>query len=131
MFIKAEEVIKEFRGHKHVRGRRDCNLMILKIFDEENYYKMLGRYSTIKGGVKASLRVYGVRSLGEYLESEGFSIIPNGFELPLDVIVFKNKHNVYLNLGTYWFGVNDQEVFGFVSPKNYKREDYLIFRKGE
>ncbi|HCE1473013.1 hypothetical protein [Vibrio parahaemolyticus] len=131
MFSKAEEVIKEFRGQEHVRGQRDCNLMILKVFDEENYHKMLGTYSTIKGGVKASLRVYGVRSLREYLEAEGFSLIPQGFERPLDVVVFKNQHNVYLNLGTSWFGVTDHEVFGLVSPKNYQREDYLVFRKGE
>ncbi|MCQ9070508.1 DUF6950 family protein [Vibrio alginolyticus] len=130
MFEKAAEVIEDYKDEEHVRGTRDCNLLVLKLFDEENYKKMKGHYTTIRGGVRVSKRVYGVRSMYEYLQkNESFVEVPKGFERPLDVIAFRESHNIYISLGTKWFGVTEGEYFGFVSPEAYSQEDYVIYRK--
>ncbi|EGQ8479475.1 hypothetical protein GTP37_15195 [Vibrio parahaemolyticus] len=130
MFEKAKEIIEEHKGKEHIRGERDCNLLILKLFDEENYNKMKSRYTTIRGGVRVSKKVYGVRSMLEYLQkNESFKEIPQGYQRPLDVIAFKGQHNLYISLGTKWFGVIEGEVFGFVSPESYSKEDYVVYRK--
>ena len=131
MFKEAQKVINSYRNKPHVRGQRDCNLMILKIFDKENYEKMKGHYTTLIGGARVSSRVYGVKSMYGYLNKSGFQVIPKGFERPLDVIAFKGTHNVYLCLGAQWFGVGQNETFGVVSPEVYDPNDYVIFRKGK
>ncbi|KAB0285474.1 hypothetical protein F2P58_23475 [Vibrio fortis] len=130
MFEKVKEVVEDYKGKDHVRGLRDCNLMVLKIFDEENYEKMRGRYSTITGGIRASKRAYGVVSMYEYLvKNNDFKEVPKDFIQPFDVIAFPESHNIYLCLGQLWFGVNDFDEFGVISPSDYADGNYMIFRK--
>ncbi|EPO2258113.1 hypothetical protein [Vibrio parahaemolyticus] len=125
---RAAKVIEEYNLKKHVRGTRDCNLMALKVFDPKAYEAMYQTYSTIKGGVKASLLVGGVRSMKEYLIKKEFEEIPKGFEAPLDVIVFDDKHDVYLCLGRLWFGVITGDVFGMFEPDK-EGQTYRVFRR--
>lgn len=130
MFDYFREIIEEYKGKKHIRGKVDCNLLILKLFDLENHDKMYGRYSTIRGGIRVSNKVYGVSSIYEYLQkNEAFREVPRGFQRPFDVVAFKDTHNVYVCLGKYWFGVGKDDIFSFVSPLDYKKEGYVVYRK--
>jgi len=91
---------------------------------------MKGTYSTILGGVKAALRYAGVRSIAEYIRGLDYTEIPVGYQRPLDIIIFNNSHNIYICIGTYWFGVLPNDTFGVVTPANYDPINYTIYRRG-
>ena len=130
LFNESRSVVEDYMNHEHIRGTVDCNLMILKIFEPENYAKMVGKYNTIIGGVRVSNKTFGVKSLAEWLKgNDDYIVVKNGFQTKLDIIVFEDRHDIFLNLGTKWFGVKNDNVFGFVDNSVYDKDDYIIYRK--
>lgn len=128
--MTPHEIIEDYNGQPHVRGTVDCNLLFLKIHEPEIYEKMYKRYSTIVGGVRSARKYTGYTSIKDVLDNSGNYVkIDKYHQLPMDVVVFDDRHDVYISLGNKFFGVNDQDIFSVFPMTGY--EDYHVYRKRE
>ncbi len=122
--------IGEYNGQNHVRGTVDCNLLFLQIHEPEMYDKLYGKYSTIIGGVRSAKRIIGYRSVRAILDECGrYEQIDPLKQLPMDIVVFEGRHDVYMSLGNKFFGVNEKDKFSIIQMHNYT--EYLVYRKKE
>jgi hypothetical protein len=48
-----------------------------------------------------------------------------------DVVVFHKGFNCYISLGDKWFGVNQEDHFGFMPVVNHNDNNYLVFRRSK
>ena len=127
---EAYGIIDDYNNRPHVRGDVDCNLLFLKIHEPEKFEEFHNRYKTIIGGVRVSRKIFGVSSIKEYLDTCGdYEIVRPNFQRPLDVIVFKDQHDLFVSLGNKWFGVDDSDTFSIVQKSRYNPENYTIYRK--
>ncbi len=129
MSSRLTEVIHDYRDKDHIRGDRDCNLMFLKVHEPQLHTKLHQKYTTIVGGVRAALRLLGVRSVHHFLVKNNYTPVQPSYQLRGDIIVFENSHNVYISLGSTWFGVNDDDSFGIINRYEYCESTYNVFRK--
>lgn len=126
----ATEAIREYDKQPHVRGTVDCNLLFLKIFEPEKHDLFVGRYKTITGGVRVSKKEFGHPSVIHYLrESDDYKEINPNFQMEFDIVVFHDRHDLFISLGDKWFGVNDQDSFSLINKDLYSIDDYTIFRR--
>jgi hypothetical protein len=128
--MESYKIIDRYNNQKHVRGSVDCQLLILEIFEPEMHDAFINRYKTLVGAVRVAKKIFGVISLEEYLStSEKYKIIESNFQQPLDIVVFHDRHDSYISLGDYWFGVNSNDTFTMQSKSGYDKNDYKIFRR--
>lgn len=127
---QLSEIICKYNGKSHKRGTVDCNLMVFELYDPKAYSLMYNEYQGIVDGVQHAKKVLNVRSVREYLKKNpNFQLINSNFQQKGDVVVFPKGFNCYLSLGDKWFGVCSGDKFGLRSYRDFKAEDYLVFRR--
>ncbi|WP_429142597.1 DUF6950 family protein [Aeromonas veronii] len=106
---KFLEVFAEYNGMVHGHGVYDCNLMVLKAtgYDVES----IPSYSTAMGGLK-SLRSFGFRRMGEYLEAKGYHHIDPVFISDFDIVLDGIHCGIYFD-GRI-FALSENKRFGFI-----------------
>jgi hypothetical protein len=107
--FKFLEVFADYRGKEHGHGVYDCNLMVLEATGYD--VKSIPPYSTAMGGLK-SLRSFGFRRMGDYLESKGYKQIEPVFISDFDIVLDG------INCGIYFdgllFALSENNRFDFI-----------------
>ncbi len=112
---KFLEVFADYNGMIHGHGVYDCNLMVLEAtgYDVES----IPPYSTAMEGLK-SLRSFGFRRMGDYLEAEGYKPVDPVFISDFDIVVKGASCGIYFD--GFLFSLQDNR-FGF----NKINQDYF------
>ncbi len=126
----ASVIVDEYNNQPLIRGTTDCNLLFLKLHEPEKHDKIKGRYKTLIGGVRVARKIFGNTSIHQYLKesNEYIEVHPN-FQLPLDVVAYKSRHDICISLGDKWFGVDESDTFSIVPSNASVDDNYTIFRK--
>lgn len=126
------EILREHKGKEHIRGTRDCNLMFFQLYEPEMYTALHLEYTDIIDGVKAGKRLFGFKSLRDFLKKhKSYNQITHNYQKLGDIIIHHKAHDVYISTGTKWFGVKADNTFGLVARYKYNSDDYKIFRRSE
>lgn len=130
--MTLNEIITKYMGQKHVRGSVDCNLMVLELHEPDTYQVMVNEYTDLVNGVQRSKSKLGVVSMRQFLKKHpAYERISPDQQKQGDVVVFHKGFNCYLSLGDKWFGVNQEDRFGFMPICGYEPDAYLVFRRSK
>jgi hypothetical protein len=130
--MTLNEIITKYAGQKHVRGSVDCNLMVLELHDPDVYEVMANEYTDLANGVQRSKSKLGVVSMRQFLKKNpNYIRISPDQQKQGDIVVFHKGFNCYLSLEDKWFGVNQEDHFGFMPVCDHNDSNYLVFRRSK
>lgn len=120
-------VLSDYNNKPFVYGERDCNLLILDLYEPEISGKIKNKYSTLRGGLKLSKKVIGTYSLKGYLEEHYTEIHPSCV-MDGDIVYANKKFTFMLNMGDRYFGIT-QDVFNFIPKTRFDQTNYKFYRR--
>ncbi|MBE5156670.1 hypothetical protein HJ044_04870 [Vibrio parahaemolyticus] len=124
--LRFKKILATYRNKERVCGFVDCNLLMLELFEPEMFEQLYGRYTTTRGGARVANRMFGYKSIRDFLlnnenyEQRSFSEIGFG-----DIIVV--GIDVLICVGTHAFGVSTNNRFELMKLSNHKNQ--IIFRR--
>ncbi|HAV1497978.1 TPA: hypothetical protein JG855_002068 [Vibrio parahaemolyticus] len=124
--LRFKTILATYRNKERVCGQIDCNLLVLELFEPEMFEQLVGRYTTTRGGARVANKLFGFKSIRDFLttnknyEQRTFNEISFG-----DIIV--TGIDVMVCVGTYAFGVSTNHRFEMMKLSNKKNQ--LIFRR--
>lgn len=125
------QIVRKYNNKERVCGSVDCNLMILEIYEPDEFNKLVDKYDNVKDGIRVAKEYTGYRSIHEYLaKSDKYKEIPTKSARFGDIGIVKEKQCTFLHLGKSLFGVQNiegVEVFGLGNV--IQSDDYSYYRR--
>lgn len=128
--IRISSVLSEYVHQDLVYGERDCNLMVLKIFEPERYDRFVGRYKSIIGGARVAKKEFGYVRIDDYMaDSDDYTEIDPNFMMFGDIIFADQSRVAMIALGVNRAFVIDPKTDKFAEGVVQIPPSYKIFRR--
>jgi hypothetical protein len=127
---KMTAKLQNYVGLKRVIGTACCNTMFLELFEPDKAELVVGNFSTPQAGEALSRKLFGYRSIHEFLVGDDkYEEIPLAFMSVGDILTADDVHCLYICIGDKLFGVDKVdgiEVFASVKTSIILDSEYNI-----
>lgn len=126
---QIKNIVREYNNKSLDYGTRDCNLMILDIYEPDKADTLRGTYDDVISGLKQSKKLLGYDNLQDILESKDYEIIPTKFAAFGDIGKAPSPNTFVLHLGASIFAINEDDIFTNNPTKSLNIDDYIFYRR--
>ena len=113
MMTNAEQinVLDRYNGRVRIPSVLDCTTLVLELTGYEKLDEIIGKYDSVKNGIKFLRKYSGLKNMAEYLESIGYEKVRHETVQDFDIIHYEFHCGVYFD--GYLFGVDEHETFKY------------------
>lgn len=121
-------IIDKYRNEEYVCGVVDCNLLVLELHEPDKLPRLVGRFKTVRGGIRVARKEFGYSSIYEYVV-DNYDRVDVNFERAFDVGVHPDHPDIIIHLGEFIFKVDKDKRFKMVRLSNLDISEYRFFRR--
>lgn len=103
------KILDRYNGRERIPSVLDCTTLVLEMTGYQKMNEILGKYDSVKNGIKFLRKYSGLKNMAEYLESIGYEKVEHAHDF--DLIVYGFHCGVYFD--GYLFGVDEAGVFKY------------------
>ncbi|MGG5825915.1 DUF6950 family protein [Aeromonas salmonicida] len=105
------KILDKYNGRERIPSLLDCTTLVLEMTGYQKMDEILGKYDSVKSGVKFLRKYSGLNNMAEYLRANNYERVEHKFAQDFDLIVYGFHCGVYFD--GYLFGVDDAGVFKY------------------
>lgn len=105
------KIIDRYNGRVRIPSVLDCTTLILELTEYDKLEEIIGKYDSVKAGIKFLRKHSGMNNMADYLKSIGCVPVNQNEIQDFDFIHYGFHCGVYFD--GYLFGVDENETFKY------------------
>ncbi|QWL58197.1 hypothetical protein HQ400_07720 [Aeromonas jandaei] len=105
------KIIDRYNGRLRIPSVLDCTTLILELTEYDRLHEIIGKYDSVKSGIKFLRKHSGMNNMADYLKNIGCIEVSPEEVQDFDFIHYGFHCGVYFD--GYLFGVDENETFKY------------------